>query len=100
MIGITAGAVVVLSLMPLPALAMTVRRIDAGRGGLTLHYVLLRRAKRIEAPRDVDAVYADGALHYELAFEGTKPSWTIVNLRTRREADWVAYELRRAIGIS
>jgi hypothetical protein len=100
MIAITAGAVVVLSLMPLPALAMTVRRIDAGRGGLTLHYVLLRRAKRIEAPHDVDAVYADGALHYELAFEGTKPSWTIVNLRTRREADWVAYELRRAIGIS
>ena len=85
-------AVIVLCAIPLPTLAMTVRRIDADRGALTFHYVLPRR-KRLGDVRDVDAVYANGALHYELTFDGAKPEWTIITLRSRAEADWVAREL-------
>src|SRR5207248_8310152 len=69
---IAAAVIVVLSLMPLPTLAMMVRRIDAQRGGLTLHHVFLRRAKRLDDVRDVGADYANGALHYELTFDGAK----------------------------
>jgi hypothetical protein len=90
------GTVILLALMPLPTLWMMVRRIDAERGGLTFHYVLPRQT-RLDDVRDVDAVYVNGALHYELTFEPAKASSTIINLRTRREADWVAYELRRAL---
>jgi hypothetical protein len=101
MVAMAAIGVVVLSAIPLPTLAMTVRRIDADRSGLTLRYALLRGPKHIPAAalRDVGAVYANGALHYELTFVGaeTAASWTIVTLRSRPEADWVAYELRRAL---
>ena len=87
--------------IPLPTLAMTVRRIDADRTGLTLRYAMLRGAKRIPAAalRDVGAVYANGAMHYELTFAGAEKaaSWTIITLRSRPEAEWVAYELRRAL---
>jgi len=78
-----------------------VRRIAADCTGLTLHYALLRGPKRIPAAplRDVGAVYANGALHYELTFVGAEKaaSWTIVTLRSHPEAEWVAYELRRAL---
>jgi hypothetical protein len=96
--GISIAVVVVLGLIPLPTLAMTVRRIEAGRSGLDFHYAL-RPPRRLGGVRDVSAVYAVGALHYELAFEPEKPSWTILTLATRREAEWVAYELRRALGL-
>lgn len=85
----------VLCAIPLPTLAMTVRSIDADGSGLTLHFAAFRRARRI-APCDVGARYATGALHYELTFAGAVPPWTIVTLRSRAEAEWVAYELRRA----
>jgi hypothetical protein len=94
--GIAIIVVVLLALMPLPTLAMTVRRIEAGPSGLSFHYAL-RPPRRLDNVRDVSAVYADGALHYELAFEPEKPSWTILTMATRREAEWVAYELRRAL---
>jgi hypothetical protein len=96
--GIAVVIVVLLALLPLPTLAMTVRRIDADGTGLSFHYAL-RPSRRLEGVRDVSAVYADGALHYELSFEPEKPSWTILTLATRREAEWVAYELRRALGL-
>ena len=96
MIEIGGAVVIVLSVIPLPTLAMTVRRIDAGPGGLTLRYVL-PRATRL-APADVGAAYDNGALHYELTFGGAVRSWTIITLRSRAEAEWVAYELRLAQG--
>jgi hypothetical protein len=95
MIGIAIVAALVLAAIPLPTFAMTVRRIDADDRGLTLHY-LLRGPKRV-AVADVGAAYANGALHYELTFDGTAPSWTVLTLRSRAEAEWVAYELRRAL---
>jgi hypothetical protein len=101
MYAMAAIGVVVLCAIPLPTLAMIVRRIDADRTGLTLRYAMLRGAKRIPAAalRDVGAVYANGAMHYELTFAGAEKaaSWTIITLRSRPEADWVAYELRRAL---
>jgi len=92
MYGVAVAAIIVLCAIPLPTLAMTVRRIDADRGGLTFHYVLPRR-KRLGGVREIGAVYANGALHYELTFDGATPAWTIITLRSRAEADWVAYEL-------
>lgn len=101
MYAMAAIGVIVLSGIPLPTLAMTVRRIDADRDGLTLRYAMLRGAMHIPAAalRDVAAVYANGAMHYELTFVGAEnaASWTIITLRSRPEADWVAYELRRAL---
>jgi len=91
--GIAIVITIVLCAIPLPALAMTVRRIDADWRGLTLRYQMLRRAKSLPAG-DVGAAYAHGALHYELTFSGAVPPWTIVTLRSRAEAEWVAYELR------
>jgi len=93
--GIAILITIVLCAIPLPALAMTVRRIDADWRGLTLRYAMLRRAKSLPAS-DVGAAYAYGALHYELTFSGAVPPWTIVTLRSRAEAEWVAYELRLA----
>jgi len=93
--GIAIVLATVFAIIPLPTFAMTVRRIDADLRGLTLHY-LLRGPKRI-AVADVGAAYASGALHYELTFDGTAPSWTVLTLRSRAEAEWVAYELRRAL---
>jgi hypothetical protein len=95
MTGIAIAVALVLAAIPLPTFAMTVRRIDADARGLTLHY-LLRGPKRIAAA-DVGAVYANGALHYELSFDGTTPPWTVLTLRSRAEAEWVAYELRRGL---
>jgi uncharacterized membrane protein YhaH (DUF805 family) len=101
MYAMAAIGAVVLSAIALPTLAMTVRRIDADRAGLTLRYAMLRGAKHIPAAalRDVGAVYANGAMHYELTFAGAEnaASWTIITLRSRPEADWVAYELRRVL---
>ncbi|HEY6138655.1 MAG TPA: hypothetical protein VI670_12925 [Thermoanaerobaculia bacterium] len=95
--GIAIVVAIVLAIIPLPTFAMTVRRIDADLRGLTLHY-LLRGPKRI-AVADVGAAYASGALHYELTFDGKTPSWTVLTLRSRAEAEWVAYELRRALSL-
>jgi hypothetical protein len=101
MVAMAVIGVVVLCAIPLPTLAMIVRRIDADRTGLTLRYAMLRGAKRIPAAaiRDIGAVYANGAMHYELTFVGAEKAaaWTILTLRSRPEAEWVAYELRRAL---
>src|ERR1043165_7049656 len=91
--GIAIVFALVFAVIPLPAFAMTVRRIDADAHGLTLHY-LLRGPKRI-AVNDVGATDANG--DYELTFDGEAPRWTALTLRSRAEAEWVAYELRQGL---
>jgi hypothetical protein len=93
--GIAVLTTIVVCAIPLPTLAMTVRRIDADWRGLTLRFLMLRRAKTLPAG-DVGAAYANGAEHYQLTFSGAVPPWTVVTLRSRAEAEWVAYELRLA----
>ena len=88
MVGFAVVAAIVFAVIPLPALALTVRRIDAGHGGLTLHFPM--RTKRISV-EDV------GVAGDELTFDGSRPAWTAIPLRSRAEAEWVAYGLRRAL---
>jgi hypothetical protein len=96
------AAAILLFGLPLATYAMTVRSIDASPRGLTLRYVMLRRPKHVAADTILDvAPKFTSAQHYELVFAGSEraSSMTIVNLRTQAEADWIAFELRRALGL-
>jgi hypothetical protein len=104
-IAVYAGiAVVVLFLAAciLFSLAFTVRRIRVDRSRIEIGYALGRKsthAARAEV-QDVTASYAQSSLRYNVVVtrtNGMPMLGSVVSLKTKREADWIATEVRRAL---